>query len=65
LKAFGFDRLEPNPQMVYQQHTIGFTSDEKRQEVFKKWEEVKEKVKDKLPKPKPAAEAKKPEEAKK
>jgi hypothetical protein len=52
LKAFGFDRLEANPQFVYQQHTIGFTSDDKRQEVFKKWETVKEKLKDKLPKPK-------------
>jgi hypothetical protein len=58
LKAFGFDRLEPNVQMVYQQHTIGFTSDDKRQEVFKKWGEVKEKLKDKLPKPKPAEEVK-------
>lgn len=59
LKAFGFDRLEANPQMVYQQHTIGFTSDDKRQEVFKKWAEVKEKLKDKLPKSKPAEEGKK------
>lgn len=61
LKAFGFDRLEANPQVVYQQHTIGFTSDDKRQEVFKKWEQVKEKLGDKLPKPK----EEKKEEAKK
>jgi hypothetical protein len=44
LKAFGFDRLEANPVQVYTPHTIGFISDAKRQEVFKKWEELKAKL---------------------
>jgi hypothetical protein len=44
LKAFGFDRLEGNAIQVFQPHTIGFTSSEKRDEVFKAWEEVKAKL---------------------
>jgi len=49
LKAFGFDRLEANPVQVYSPHTIGFVSDDKRQEVFKKWQEVKARLKEKEP----------------
>lgn len=45
LKAFGFERLEANTVQVYSPHTIGFASDEKRQAVFKKWEELKAKLK--------------------
>jgi hypothetical protein len=49
LKAFGFDRLEANAMQLYAPHTVGFTSDQKRQEVFKKWEEVKAKIAEKKP----------------
>lgn len=59
LKAFGFDRLEPNPTQLYNPQSIGFTNDEKREEVFKKWGELKEKLKDKLPAEKQPEEAKK------
>ena len=53
LKAFGFERLEGNAMQLYAPHTIGFVSDDKRQEVFKKWEEVKAKVGIKQPEAKP------------
>jgi hypothetical protein len=60
LKAFGFDRLEANPMQLYAPHTIGFVSDDKRQEVFKKWEELKGKIKfDEKPAEKAAEEVKK------
>lgn len=52
LKAFGFDRLEPNPTQLYNPQSIGFISDDKRQEAFKKWNDAKAQIKEKLPKPK-------------
>jgi hypothetical protein len=58
LKAFGFDQLQGNAMQLYAPHTVGFTSDEKRQEVFKKWEVVKAKVAEKKPEEKPAEEKK-------
>lgn len=51
LKAFGFDRLEPNTVQLYNPQSIGFISDEKRQEAFKKWDDAKAQIKEKLPKP--------------
>jgi hypothetical protein len=57
LQAFGFDRLEPNPQLLYNPQSIGFTGDDKRREVFKKWTELRSKLKDKLPPEKKAEDA--------
>ncbi len=45
LKAFGFDRLEANAMQLYAPHTIGFVNDEKRDEMFKKWDELKTQLK--------------------
>jgi hypothetical protein len=41
IKAFGFERLEANAAQGYASHTVGFTSDAKRKEVFERWEELK------------------------
>jgi hypothetical protein len=63
LKAFGFDRLEANAMQLYAPQSIGFASDQKRLEVFKKWEEVKAKVGEKKA-PEKKSEEKTPEEKK-
>lgn len=39
---FGFDRIQPNVQMLYNTSTLGFENNEERQEAFDRWKEVVE-----------------------
>jgi len=37
-KSFGYDHLEPNDQLLYALHTVGFRTAEERDAAFKKWD---------------------------
>jgi len=37
-KQYGFDRIKPDPLMLYSAHTIGFISDKDRRDAFKSWQ---------------------------
>ncbi len=41
-KRFGFAELQPNPQLVFQPTSLGFSSQEAREKAFARWKEFRE-----------------------